>query len=193
MSLLTDLLSTDDLPRGTLGSIAEHVGAVEDTGLARLASAMLQSPTLYRLLAYQQGSTSSQKAEAIGIAAAQDVFRAVRQGIANRLQKLKTAKGNTWIKRRRLQKTLEAFLGAVSVGQTEAEAAKGVKCLLLSSAILRAAQDDAARKDAFIKPDSALLQLCERHVCSSISTLLDSMSPSSTEQLPDGKQGSIDL
>lgn len=187
MTLLTDLLSPDELPLDTLASIAQHVATVEDTALARLVSAMLQSPVLYGSTSYQEPSTSSHKPEAVALPAAQNVFHAVRQGIDTRIQAVKKDKGNTWFKRRKLRRSLETMLEAISSEERNREATNSLKALALSVATLRAVQDDAARKDAFVKQDSALLQLCERHVCSSISRHLELQKTLSLEVLPTGE------
>ena len=188
VTLLTDLLSPDELPLDTLASVARHVATVEDTALARLVSAMLQSPMLYGSVSFQEPSTSSRKSEGVSPTAAQHVFHAVRQGIDTRIQAVKTEKGNTWSKRRKLRKTLGTMLEAISGEQYNKEATNSLKALVLSTATLRAVQDDAARTDAFVKQDSAMLQLCERHVCSSISRHLGLQETFSSERLPSGKQ-----
>lgn len=191
--LLTDLLSPSELPRGTLASIALHVGNVEDAGLARLAFAMLQSPTLFGSTPYQEPSTSARKSdESLALKAAQDLFHAVRQGIDSRVQDLKKAKGNAWSKRRKLQRSLELFLNATSAANVEPDLESSLKCLVLSTAALRAVQDDAARKDAFVKPDGTLLRLCERYATSCFSKYA-SLSPFKLpERLPSGEGVSVD-
>lgn len=187
VTLLTDLLSQNELPQGSLASIAEQVGTVEDAGLGRLVSAMLQSPTLYGQASQYQASTSSKPAEYVELAAAQNVFHAVRQGVDNRVQQLKKSKGHTWAKRRKLQKTLQHAHDVISECANNGDAASSAKALVLWVAILRGIQDHCVRKDALFKSESSIVQTCERHAISSIFQHITYLPALASKQLPDGK------
>lgn len=187
VTLITDLLSPHELPEGSLASIARQIGSVEDAGLGRLVSAMQLSPTLYGTVPQQQASSSRKLFDAVDLSAAQNVFHAVRQGMDIRIQDITRSKGNTWSKRRRLQKAIATIQAANAVGQGDVGLATSAKCLVISTATLRGIQDNAARKGAIFNTDSNLLRICERHAFNCILEHLRYLPAIVPEQLPDGK------
>lgn len=189
LTLLTDLLSPGELPRGTLASVVQQFGAVEDAGLARLVSAMLQSPSLFGLPIAQDPSSSSQTYTAVSLEAAQNVFQAVRQGILIRIQEVKKSKGSAWSKRRRLQKSLDLLHTSVSESSNGQITSEALKTMVLTTAVLRGFQDAAADKVPFIHPDSGLLHFCERHSITSVAECIKLLPDISTACLPDSKSG----
>lgn len=189
LTLLTDLLSPGELPRGTLASVVQQFGAVEDAGLAKLVSAMLQSPSLFGLPTAQDPSSSTQTYTAVSLQAAQNVFQAIRQGMLIRIQEVKKSKGPAWSKRRRLQKSLNLLHTSVSESSSGQNTSEAMKTMVLTTAILRGFQDAAADKDPFMHPDSGLLLFCERNAITSIAECIKLLPGIPTACLPDSKSG----
>lgn len=186
ITLLTDLLSPGNLPRGTLASIAHHVGTLEDAGLSRLLSAMLQSPTLFGQDELQEASTSTHVSY-LSPQATQDAFHAIRQGIVMRLQAAKKSKGSGWSKRRKLSKTLDTFYGVVSIPHSGKDWADSFKRSALVTGVLRGMQDAITEKDALITTDSSLIHTAERHVIKSLSNTVSLLPKVKATELPDGE------
>lgn len=187
VTLLTDLLSPGELHRGTLAAITKQLATVEDAGLARLISAMLQSPSLFGLQPAHQASTSTQRLSNVNLEAAQDVFHAVRHGVLSRIQEANKLKGYKWSKRRKLRKSITVLHDSLLISMEGDNSSEILKHLSIASAVLRGFQDAATDKDPSMHPETSLLDTCERVAIKTISLAAKSLSSSSPSDLPDGE------
>ncbi|KAK9893838.1 hypothetical protein P389DRAFT_174721 [Cystobasidium minutum MCA 4210] len=185
VTLLTDLLSPGELHRGTLAAITKQLATVEDAGLARLISAMLQSPSLFGLQPAHQASTSTQRLSNVNLEAAQDVFHAVRQGVLSRIQEANKLKGYKWSKRRKLRKSITVLHDSLLISMEGDNSSEILKHLSIASAVLRGFQDAATDKDPSMHPETSLLDTCERVAIKTILLAAKSLSSSSPSDLPD--------
>jgi hypothetical protein len=171
ITLLTDLLSPDELPQGTLASIAFHVSTLEDTGLVNLVSAILQSRSLFREADPAQEASASQSTASVqSYGPACDVFHAIRQGVLARIDKVKQRNGRGWSGKRKMYKDVQRLIDIISPQEHETRNLSGsFKRLTLAGAVLRAMQDAADQKDSFVKVDSYALSIAEKSFISTLS------------------------
>lgn len=164
LTLLTDLLSPQQLPTGTLTSIAYHIGSLEDAGLANLISAILQSPSLFQDDSDPKASSSSASAASLmnstlqsdaAIGQTHAVFEAIRQGVLARAANVKAANGTGWSARRKYRKSLEMMLSSAKNNFPLQKPVAALKLAVVSSGTLRALQDLTVKQDKLVSGTGA--------------------------------------
>jgi len=192
ITLLTDLLPPDELPQGTLASIAFQIGTLEGTGLVNLVSAILQSRSLFREDdPSQEASTSRRTASVLSFEPARDLFHAIRQGVLARIDKVKQRNGKGWSGRRKMYKDIQRLTEITSRQEHETlNLSESFKRLTLAGGVLRAMQDAADQKDSFVKVDSYALCIAENTFISTLSRHVSLLPAAVTHELPQSESRS---
>ena len=170
LTLLTDLLSQGELPRGVFPSLAYHIATLDNAALWHLMETLLTSQSIWPPPSSQGPSSSSTSSfPLLSLSRGKDLFIAIQNGIIARAEYTQSSHGSGWTARRKFRQTCQFMLQTISIDKAGHDM-HPLAPVILASAMLHALRDLSSRSNSLVKESAAILTMAQETVISSWET-----------------------